>query len=204
MQHEYAAVMCYECCAVCAAHLWALLAGVRRTFRTAPRLATGVYLEHGPVLPVSMGSREESGSRRVCPVCQSGAVEDEVRVLLHCAAYENLRCSSGLDLSGSMRDILLGPEQAKLAVLLGQYGLRGMPVYRSHGERLDTCLQYIRLRVVCPGVDPGAPGSYTGPYILGSGSYHVKNKQLKWALIDSTPLGHAYRVRSALFVCAYV
>ncbi len=25
--------------------------------------------------------------------------------------------------------------------------------------------------------DPGAPGSYTGPYMLGSESYHVRNKQ---------------------------
>ncbi len=37
----------------------------------------------------------------------------------------------------------------------------------------------IRLRVLSLGVDPGAPGSYTGPYMLGSGSYHVRNKQTK-------------------------
>ncbi len=37
----------------------------------------------------------------------------------------------------------------------------------------------IRLRVLGLGVDPGAPGSYTGPYMLGSGSYHVRNKQKK-------------------------
>ncbi len=57
---------------------------------------------------------------RTCPVCQSEAVEDEEHVLLQCTAYESLRRSSGLDLSGSMRDVLLGPEQAKLAVMLGQ------------------------------------------------------------------------------------
>ncbi len=41
-------------------------------------------------------------------------------VLCSPADQLQLSCSSGLDLSGIMRDILLGPEQAKLAVLLGQ------------------------------------------------------------------------------------
>ncbi len=53
-------------------------------------------------------------------MCQSGAVEDEEHVLMRCTAYESLRRSSGLDLSGGMRDVMLGPEQAKLALLLVQ------------------------------------------------------------------------------------
>ncbi len=52
-----------------------------------------------------------------------------------------------------------------------------MLVYRSCGERLVTWLQCIRLNVLSRCDDPGAPGSYTGPYMLDSGSYHVRNKQ---------------------------
>ncbi len=62
------------------------------------------------------------------------------------------------------------------ACSLFSYGCQGVRACaRETSSREGAPLPPCPMRVLGLGVDPGAPGSYTGPYMLGSGSYHVRN-----------------------------
>ena len=63
------------------------------------------------------GGSHRPRQQRVCRMCSSGAVEDEQHVLLECTAYAELRVVAQLP-EHSMKDIMLGFDQPKLAHLL--------------------------------------------------------------------------------------
>ncbi len=73
---------------------------------------------------------------RVCRVCGTGKVEDELHVLMiECPVYSELRSAYDLPTEGSMRKLMLEGDQVKLAGLLSQIWSKRQNVLDSmHGD----------------------------------------------------------------------
>ena len=57
---------------------------------------------------------------RVCKVCRTGMVEDELHVLMECPVYSEIRSAFNLLMDGSMRKLMLEGDQVQLAGLLSK------------------------------------------------------------------------------------